>query len=296
MQFTEPLFRPPMEVNSVLVRGTQGCTYNKCNFCYMAQGYDFMKASPEHMESELLAQKHSHGSASNIFIIGCNPLSLPQAILLEYAGLIQKHYPRFTRISMHSRVDDIERKSDKELKLLQCAGFGHLYVGTENGNEEALRKMNKGHGVQKSREQLRRLDAAGIKYTCQYIIGMAGKGMGVRSGLATAKFINSVHAERVMSTGLTVFPGSRLQEIVARGEFVESSEREKIEEMLVFFENLTADIFFEGIHYLNPLHFRFQTGYEKARYETIEEIKRILNSYSEDQLEKAINRKEMRSL
>lgn len=255
-----------------------------------------MKASLEHMEGELLTQKYLHGKAPSVFMVGSNPFTLPTETLRQYAELIRKHFPDFLKISMHSRVDDVGKKSDEELNLLYDLGIRHLFIGTENGNEEALRIMNKGHSVQDAREQLWRLDAAGIKYTCQYIIGMAGKGKGRESGGATAEFLNSVHAERVMPTGLTVFKGSHLPDMVEKGEFVEASEKEKIEEMLVFFEHLTADIYFEAVHYLNPLHFRFQTGDTKAKERTIEEIRCILSSHSEFDLERTINRRAMVSL
>ena len=262
----------------------------------MSQGYPFMAASLEHMEREILMQKHMHDRAPSVFMIGSNPFALPFGTLKQYAELLRKHFPDFTKISMHSRVDDIEKKTDEELQQLYDLGIRHLFIGTENGNESALKIMNKGHTVAEAVKQLHRLGVADIKYTCQYIIGMAGRGKGRESGRATAQFLNSVRAERVMPTGLTVFPGSSLPEMVRNNEFVEASEKEKIEEMLVFFEHLTVDIFFEAIHYLNPLHFRFQTGVLEAKEGVIDEIKTILATHSEEELERIINRKQMHSL
>ena len=296
LRFTEPVFRPPMEAQSVLVRGTQSCTWNKCNFCYMSQGYPFMAASLEHLEKEICSQKHLFGSDPSIFMIGSNPFTLPVGTLRQYAELLRKHFPDFIKISMHSRVDDIEKKTDEELQLLYDLGIRHLFIGTENGSEEALRIMNKGHTVQEARNQLWRLDAVGIKYTCQYIIGMAGKGKGRESGIATAEFLNSVNAERVMPTGLTVFSGSSLPEMVKSGEFVEASEKEKVEEMLFFFEHLTADLYYEAVHYLNPLHFRFHTGDREMMLSVIAQIKEILATHSEEELELVVNRQAMHSL
>ena len=110
------------------------------------------------------------------------------------------------------------------------------------------------------------------------IIGMAGKSKGLESGKARAQFINRIYARRVMSTGLTSFSGSELPEMIARGEFVEASEKEKLEEMLIFFETLTANIFFEGTHYLNSLRYRFQTSNIKNKKNVIEKIKNHLNN------------------
>lgn len=296
MTFEEMPFRPPMEVNSVLVRGTQSCTWNKCKFCYMSQGYKFKYATLEYMENEILEQIKYIPPSPSIFIIGSNPFTLPFDVLKGYADLLRKYFPDFTEISMHSRLSDVHKKTDKELYDLYGLGFRHLYIGTESGNDEALSIMNKGHNVDQACEVLTRLDTVGIQYTCQYIIGMAGKGKGLESGKTTAQFINRIHARRVMSTGLTSFSGSELPGMIARGEFVEASEKEKLEEMLIFFETLTANIFFEGIHYLNPLRYRFQTSNIKNKKNVIEEIKNYLNKYSEKELDEMVNRKAMYTL
>lgn len=296
MTFEETAFRPPMEVNSVLVRGTQSCTWNKCKFCYMSQGYKFKHATLEYMEEEILRQKKYISPGSGVFIIGSNPFTLSFEILKGYADLLRKHFPHFKEISMHSRLSDIRQKTDKELHDLYDLGFRHLYIGTENGNDEALRIMDKGHSVEEACEILARLDNIGIEYTCQYIIGMAGKGTGTRCGIDTAQFINRINARCVMSTGLTVFSGSELPDMVARGEFVETSEKEKLEEMLVFFETLAADVFFEGIHYLNPLRYRFRTGDRDNKNRVIADIKKYLDKYSEEELEEIVNREAMHSL
>ena len=55
MEFTEPAMRPPQEAQSLLLRATQGCTYNRCRFCYVSRGYPFMAVTPEQLEQEVLA-------------------------------------------------------------------------------------------------------------------------------------------------------------------------------------------------------------------------------------------------
>ena len=57
-----------------------------------------------------------------------------------------------------------------------------------------------------------------------------------------------------------------------------------------------ANIFFEGIHYLNPLRYRFQTSNIKNKKNVIEEIKNYLNKYSEEELDEMVNRKAMYTL
>ena len=280
----------------MIVRGTQSCTYNKCIFCYMSQGFPFKFATLDHMESEILLQKDQLQPRPKVFIVGSNPFTLSSEKLAEYIEVLRKHCPDFTELSMHSRISDVAKKSDEELCRLRDQGLGHLYVGTENGNDEALRVMNKGQTAAEAAEQLHRLTLAGIEFTTQYIIGMAGRGKGLESGLATAKFTNEVRPRRVMPTGLTVFPGTTLLEMVRTGEFAPATEKEKIEEMLCFFKAITVDTLFDAIHYLNPLYYRFRTGDIATKNKVIKDIEELLANHTEEEIEEMVGRDHMHSL
>lgn len=190
-------------------------------------------------------------------------------------------------------MDAIADKSDEALKELRDLGVSHLYVGTENGNDEALELMNKGHNAAESAEQLKRLDAAGISYTVFYIIGMGGKGAGEKSARETAALFNRLRPVRIVSTGMTVTEGTGAAKLQEEGKFVQASEREKIEELRLFLQELEIDTFYDGIHYLNPLHYRFQTSDAAARKKILADIDAILARYSDSELEAAINRRQM---
>lgn len=296
MQFTEPAMRPPQEAQSILLRATQGCTYNKCNFCYVSRGYLFGAVTPAQLDREASGVKPYFPSSSPIYLTGSNPFALPSRKLKEYIEVLRKNFPDFSRVSMQSRIDDIARKSGEELAELRNLGLSHLYIGTENGNEEVLALMNKGHTAADTVAQLRRLDEAGITYTNFYVLGLGGKGRGRASGLATAAMFNQVHPVRITTTGMTLFTGTPVREMAATGKFEEASEREKIEELLVFLENLNIDVFYDGIHYLNPVHYRFNNGNPAEKGEVLADLREILTTCSDDYLERMVDRRRMVSL
>lgn len=294
IMFTEPAMRPPQEVRSILPRATEGCTYNKCNFCYVSRGYHFRAVSAEQMEAEFISQKYLYPDNAGIYLTGSNPFALPVDTLKSYLAAARKHVPNFSGFSMQTRINDLAAKSLDELKELRALGLSHLYIGTENGNDYALEIMNKGHTAQEAITQLRRLDEAGIEYITFYILGMAGRGHGQNSGIATAEMFNQVHPRRITTTGMTIFSNTPLFEMAQAGEFIEASEKEKIEELLIFLEHLSIDTFFDAVHYLNPLNYRFQTA--TGKNEVIAEIKLFLAEHPEDSIEKMVRRHLMKSL
>lgn len=294
VEFTEPAMRPPQEVRSILPRATQGCTYNECNFCYVSRGYPFRAVSPEQMEAELIALKPLYPENAAIYLTGSNPFALSTDTLKSYLEVARRQIPNFSGFSMQTRINDLTAKSLSDLKDLRDLGLSHLYTGTENGSDFALKIMNKGHTAQEAVEQLLRLDEVGIEYVTFYILGMAGRGYGQDSGLATAAMFNQVHPRRITTTGMTIFPNTPVFDMLNKGEFTEASEKEKIEELLIFLEHLTTDTFFDAVHYLNPLNYRFQTSSGKDG--VISEIKMFLLEHSEEVIEKMVRRNLMRSL
>ena len=296
MKFTEPAMRPPQEAHSLLLSATQGCTYNDCHFCYVSRGYPFMAVTPEQLEQEALSRTPFFRADTNIYLTGSNPFALPTEMLKKYIAVLRRHFPLFRELSMQSRIDDISRKSREELLELHTLGLAQLYIGTENGNDAVLRLMNKGHTAADSVQQLHRLDDAGIAYTTFYVIGMGGQGAGKASGEATASMFNQVHPRRITSTGMTVFPHTPVADMAQRGQFTEASEREKIEELLTFLEHLTVDTFYDGIHYLNPLNYRFANSNKQDKSRVLDDIRETLRTCSDEELEQMVSRKQMQSL
>lgn len=295
-RFTEPQMRPPQEAHSLLLRATQGCTYNKCRFCYVSRGYPFLAVTNEELACEAERARGLFPPTTPIYLTGSNPFALPFSRLASWIAVLRTSFPRFARLSMQARIGDIAAKSDEELARLAGLGLTHLYIGTENGNDAVLALMDKGHTAEDIVRELGRLDKAGITYTNFYILGMGGKGSGVESGLATARMFNRVHPARITTTGLTIFPNTPLSDMAREGAFVEAGEREKIEELRAFLGELCIDTFYDGIHYLNPLNFRFRVGDEGAKAEVLREMDDVLASMSDEELELMVGRKHMHSL
>lgn len=289
-RFIEPIYRPPLEANSLLIQATQSCNWNKCNFCYRDKNYPFQAATPEEIEIQLRKLAPLYPPDTAVFLVGSNTFALPFRKLEIYLQIINEFIPDHGRISMFSRIDAIASKSDEELRKLRELGLTQLYVGTENGNDAALALMSKGHTAAEAVIQLKRLEAAGIAYVAFYILGMGGKGTGQQTALDTAVFFNQLHPRLIGATGMTVTEGTGAWELRKNGQFKDASEREKIMEIRTFLQNLKTETTFNTMHYLNPVHFNLRNADKAKKKQILAEIDRILATYSEEELEKAIDR------
>ena len=296
MPYDEPVMRPPQEAQSLLLRATQGCTWNRCRFCYVSRGFPFKAVSPEELDREAAGRAPHFPAQTRIYLTGSNPFVLPAETLKAYIAVLRRHAPWFTELSMQSCVGDIARKSGKELAELAGLGLTHLYIGTESGSDETLALMDKGHTAAEALVQLHRLDEAGIAYTCFYVLGLGGRGAGIRDGKATAALFNQVRPRRISTTGMTVFPNTPLAGMRSEGWYAEASEREKIEELLAFLEKLEADTFYDGVHYLNPLSYRFANRDRTAKEAALADIRDALAHSTDEELELMVSRRFMNSL
>ena len=288
MTFTEPIFRPPQESRSIIIRGTQGCTYNKCLFCNLCKKSKFMMTSAEMLETHLKKISSCQHRSLPVFLSGANPFAMSFERLKKLALVIRKYLPNCPYISMHTRIDDIARKSDKELHELHMLGVDNLYPGTENGNPDVMALMNKGATVEDSIIQLARLREAGICFTANYIIGMGGKGMGKASGRMTAELFNKTHPMRVTTTGMTVFADTELHEMRRQGKYTMAPETENVHELREFLSHLTVETIVDTRHYLNVINLEIKMPEQKDK--ALQSIDLFLRDNDEEQIQDVYKR------
>ena len=258
---------------------------------------------PKEFETEL----YEHWKKKGYFSAHVDRSKTPFTIMMPPPNITgQLHIGHALTMTVQDSI--VRYKRMRGFETLWLPGTDHASIATEVkivdkmaeegltkeqvGREEFLRRAFEWKDKYGGRiiEQLGRLDAAGITYTTFYIIGMGGRGAGKASGEATARMFNQVHPTRITTTGMTVFPHTPLAEMKTRHEFVEASEREKIEELQAFLKALTIDTFYDGIHYLNPLNYRFANNDAEAKRRVLEDIDDVLRSCTDNELEMMISR------
>lgn len=241
MHFTGPVWRPPYEANSLLLQATVGCTHDNCKFCSLYPDTKFRMSPLSEIIEDLLIASIYQPRARRVFLTGANPFVMTFDKLAKIARLIKEYLPEVQNIGTFARITDIRNKTVEQLKELHHLGYDRITIGTESGDDTTLDYMRKGYKANDIIEQCRKLEAAGVEYNFSYLVGLAGKGNGIRNAFESARIFSQLHPFIVSIVSLTVFPESDLYQDIQDGLFIESSEIERLEEMKVFITNLKPD-------------------------------------------------------
>jgi len=254
VKYTGPIFRPPVEANTLLLQVTVGCAHNQCTFCTMYKDISFQVESLDQIERDLQEAKLEYGRLKRIFLVNGDAFVLSANKLKEIAAKIIEYFPGIETIAMYASIRNIMMKTDEELKELRAMRINDLYVGVESGEEEVIRNINKGHTLDQAYEQLERLNRAKVDHIALLMLGAAGSKRGIENATATAKLLNATKPKLVWVGTLGVFAGGELAKDVAEGVFTPATELEILEEEKKLIELLElTDVPLYGVHPTNAV-------------------------------------------
>lgn len=237
--YDTPVFRPPSEARSFILRVTRGCAHNKCTYCNMYRGVPFQILSDEEISRQIaLAVHYGKESVRRVFLADGDALVLPTAKLLKILQALRENFPKLQRVASYAAPKDILRKSEDELRQLKEAGLQLLYYGMETGDDITLKAVNKGVNATEAIEAGRRVTASGMKLSLMVILGLAGKEGSQRHALETAKAINIIQPTMLSALCLMLYRGSELLDQFENGEFNPLSPQGLMEELHLMMQNI----------------------------------------------------------
>ena len=230
--YDTPVFRPPSEARSFILRVTRGCAHNKCTYCNMYRGVPFQILSDEEISRQIaLAVHYGKESVRRVFLADGDALVLPTAKLLKILQALRENFPKLQRVASYAAPKDILRKSEEELRQLKEAGLQLLYYGMETGDDITLKAVNKGVNAAEAIEAGRRVTASGMKLSLMVILGLAGKEGSQRHALETAKAINIIQPTMLSALCLML-------DQFENGEFNPLSPQGLMEELHLIMQNI----------------------------------------------------------
>jgi radical SAM superfamily enzyme YgiQ (UPF0313 family) len=259
------IIRPPSEASSFLLPVTIGCSHNKCTFCGTYPGVKFRVRHLEDIKQDIdkVAQNYSW-SLRRVFLEEGDALIAPQRILVGVLKYLNEKFPNLERIGTYSTPQAGLVKSVDELKELNRLGLKIAYMGVETGDEELLKKINKGVSYDQIVEAGRKLRQAGITLSVTVILGLGGPEGSKKHALNTARILSDIDPEFAGTLTILLVPGTPLHKEWEEGKFSLISPFQSLEELKLIIQNANfSNCFFTANHASNYLPLKVRLPEQK---------------------------------
>jgi radical SAM superfamily enzyme YgiQ (UPF0313 family) len=282
MKYEGMIIRPPSEAYSLLLQVTVGCSHNKCTFCPTYKGEKFRIKSFAEIEEDIL-EASDYRSVEKIFLCDGDALIIPQPRLMEIFVSIHKHIRSMKRVGCYANAKSILRKTPEDLVQLRKLGLKIVYLGVETGNEDLLKKINKGATYAQIVEAGRRIKNAGINLSVTVLLGIGGIEKSVAHAFDTAKILTEIDPDYVGALTVMVVPGTPLHEDYISGRFVLPDTFGFLRELEIMIAHSDfTNCFFTSNHASNYLSIRARMPEEKEK--TVRMIHHVIQSGDHRQL------------
>ena len=178
--------------------------------------------------------------AKTAFLQDANSLFMKTPKLVEILKHLRRTFPGLTRVTSYARSKTLARKSLEELTEIRQAGLDRVHVGLESGDDDLLKKINKGATGQEHIIGGRKAMQAGFQLSEYWMPGLGGQTMWEAHARHTARVLNAIGPHYIRSRPFFPIPGSPLYHEAENGNFKMLSPRRQLIELKLFIEHLTV--------------------------------------------------------
>ncbi len=249
MQYTERLFRPPAEAESLIFQVATGCPHNTCRFCAMYKGVPYRVRPQEEVLAEFAQAARRYPEERRVFLADGDVMALSFERLRAMLEALNRLFPKLARVNVYANGSSILAKSDAELETLRQLKLNTLYVGLESGDEELLKKVDKGETAAGLCAAVRRAQAAGLKGSVMVLLGLGGREGSAHHADATAALLNRMQPRLLSALRFVEVPGTDMYE-----GYQAVSEYEAVSELIRMLRGLELEkTVFRANHTSNPV-------------------------------------------
>ncbi len=210
MQYTDRLFRPPAEAESLIFQVALGCPHNTCRFCAMYKGVPYRVRPQEEVLAEFAQAARRYPGERRVFLADGDVMALSFERLRTLLEALNRLFPHLARVNLYANGSSILAKSDAELEDLRRLKLSTLYVGLESGDEELLKQVCKGETAAGMCEAVQRAQAAGLKCSVMVLLGIGGREGSARHAEATAALLNRMQPRLLSALRFVDVPGTSM--------------------------------------------------------------------------------------
>lgn len=232
------IYNPPSEDKGLMLRVAVGCSHNACTFCGMYRNVKFRVRPLDQLLPLIAEAKERTPNLRRVFLGDGNALTAPTDELLPILQRLKSTFPTLGTISCAARASDLLEKTPADLALLRSKGLSLIYLGVESGDDEVLRRINKGVTVADIKKAGQAADAAGIELSTMIILGLGGKELTEEHAIHTADILNALSPSMLGIMTLLPRAGTPLEQQIEVGQFQRLSRQETLQELLTLLTRL----------------------------------------------------------
>ncbi len=252
-----PPFRPPSEAESLLLRVTRGCPWNRCTFCSMYKHSKFEIRELKEVLGDIELAKELYGErVRTVFIGDSNSLVVKTDTLLEILKALYEAFPHIERVTSYARAKTLAKKPLSELEQLRNGGLTRLHVGLETGDRALLLDIQKGATPEEMIEGGKKAKLAGFEYSLYVLLGIGGEEKWEQHARGTAEVLNGIDPDFIRVRTFVPQPDSQLYDAMLDGRFTSPSPETILKETRLLLQELrvTSQFLSDHVSNLLPLH------------------------------------------
>lgn len=270
--------RPPSEAQSLLLRVTRNCEWNRCQFCPVYKAAEFSIRELEHILRDIdhvreyidflqnprkgvtidepLAYNAAMHWISNgmksVFLQDADSLVIGPEKLAKILNHLMEGFPHIERVTSYSRSSTINKMSVEDLTTLRKAGLTRIHVGLESGSDNVLKMVKKGASKDIHIRAGLKVKEAGMELSEYFMPGLGGRSLSEEHAIESADALNQIDPDFIRLRPLAFPVRAPLYELMISNQFHKCNDIDVAWELHTFIQHLDGiSSFLVSDHILN---------------------------------------------
>jgi len=230
--------RPPSEAQSVLIRVSRNCPWNRCAFCMIYKGQKYERRRLDDVLADVRSAARGFGDllpyVRGAFLQDADPLRVPTDDVVAIIEALRREFPSLERVTAYVRAKTLARKPEADLRRLAEAGLARVHIGLETGYGPLLKRLRKGATPEEMIDAGQKANRAGLSVSEYVMPGLGGRALWREHADATAAVLNAIDPDFIRIRTLSVRPHTEMHACLDRGEFEMPGEDEIVRELRRF--------------------------------------------------------------